>query len=281
MRPIRPTALSDELTSRRDRTRERIVASAADLLAQGGPDAVSTRAVSSASGVQPPTLYRLFGDKQGLLDAVAAYGLERYFQQKITRGPTGDPVDDLRAGWDLHVSFGLTNPALYSLIYGEPRQESSPAAAAAADVLAQHIHRIAQVGRLRVPEGLAAHLVHAAGCGTTLTLICMPAEGRDTALSATAREAVIAAITTDSSATDAFATDASATDAFAAGSSETDAFGADSSATDSSATGAVAIGRAGPTAAAIALRSVVRELDTLTVAERTLLAEWLDRIATR
>jgi hypothetical protein len=39
--------------------------------------------------------------------------------------------------------------------------------------------------------------VHAAGCGTTLTLIAMPEDRRDSALSHTAREAVIAAITTD------------------------------------------------------------------------------------
>jgi AcrR family transcriptional regulator len=44
----------------------------------GGPDAVSTWAVSAAAGVQPPVIYRLFGDKNGLLDAVASYGFESY-----------------------------------------------------------------------------------------------------------------------------------------------------------------------------------------------------------
>jgi len=39
--------------------------------------------------------------------------------------------------------------------------------------------------------------VHTAGCGTTLTLIAMPEDRRDSALSHTAREAVIGAITTD------------------------------------------------------------------------------------
>jgi len=58
-------------------------------------------------------------------------------------------------------------------------------------------HRIAEASRLRVSEDHAAHLVHAAGCGTTLTLIAMPEDRRDSALSHTAREAVIAAITTD------------------------------------------------------------------------------------
>ena len=50
---------------------ERIAPAAADLLQSGGIDAVSTRAVAAAAGVQPPTIYRQFGDKDGLLDAVA------------------------------------------------------------------------------------------------------------------------------------------------------------------------------------------------------------------
>lgn len=64
---------------------------------------------------------------------------------------------------------------LYLLMYGEPRPGASPpATAAAAGVLALNIHRIAEPGRLQVNEDHAAHLVHTAGCGTTLTLIAMP-----------------------------------------------------------------------------------------------------------
>ncbi len=64
---------------------------------------------------------------------------------------------------------------LYLLMYGEPRPGASlPAAGAAAGVLALNIHRIAEAGRLPVNEDYAAHVVHAAGCGTTLTLIAMP-----------------------------------------------------------------------------------------------------------
>ena len=110
-------------------TRDRIVAAAAALLAAGGREGVSTRAVSAAAGVQAPAIYRLFGDKQGLLDAVAAHGFTSYLDDKTDLKPGDDPVGDLRAGWDLHIGFGLANPALYSLMYGEPRPgASSPAA---------------------------------------------------------------------------------------------------------------------------------------------------------
>ena len=104
----------------RDETRERIVATAAELLARGGREAVTTRAVATAAGVQPPTIYRLFGDKVGLLDAVAEHGFQAYLADKGA-GPSADPVEDLRAGWDLHVGFGLANPGLYALMYGDPR----------------------------------------------------------------------------------------------------------------------------------------------------------------
>ena len=223
-----------------DTHKERIVAAAARLLAEGGREAVSTRAVSDAAGVQAPTIYRLFGDKQGLLDAVMTHGLTTYVNSKIDRKPTADPIDDLRAGWDQHVDFGLANPALYALIYNELRPGAPPpAAVAGAEVLAKKIRRIAEVGRLRVDEERAVHLFHAAGSGITLTLIAMPEDRRDLTLATLAREAAISAITTDAPAT----------------------------------------ATPGPVGAAVALRAVLPQTSVLTTPERSLLHEWLDRIA--
>ena len=51
--------------------RERILRSTMELLARGGREAVTTRAVGNAAGVQSPTIYRQFGDMRGLLDEVA------------------------------------------------------------------------------------------------------------------------------------------------------------------------------------------------------------------
>ena len=87
--------------------RARILAAAADLLARGGRDALTTRAVSAAAGVQAPTIYRIFGDKRGLLDAVAAHGMEKYVAKKKARAPHADPLDDVRASWDMNVAFGV------------------------------------------------------------------------------------------------------------------------------------------------------------------------------
>lgn len=222
-------------------TRDRIVEAAARLLTEGGREAVSTRAVSAAAGVQAPTIYRLFGDKQGLLDAVGSFGFAAYLRSKTSIPHSDDPVADLRRGWDLHVGFGLAHPAFYTLIYGEPRPGSPTGAARdAAAVLAGQVRRIAEAGRLRVGEERAAHLIHAAGSGTTFALIAVAPADRDMELSAIARESIIATVTTEKPPTPP---------------------------------GGGAVG------SAIALRAALPGTTALSARERELLAEWLDRIA--
>ncbi|MBB5857759.1 TetR/AcrR family transcriptional regulator [Amycolatopsis umgeniensis] len=176
-------------------TKERLVRAAAELLLDGGREALSTRAVSAAAGVQAPTLYRTFGDKEGLLDAVASYGFKSYLSGKRALGETDDPVRDLRHGWNLHVEFGLSQPAFYMLMYGEPRVREARQEADA--MLRRIIERIAEAGRLRVPVELAAQLVHATGMGVILSLIASPPGLPNPDLIIAAREHVIAAVTTD------------------------------------------------------------------------------------
>src|ERR1700736_6117700 len=94
--------------------RTRIVRAAVELLATGGRNAVTTRAVSAAAGVQAPTIYRHFGDMQGLLDVVARETLAIHVGEQATRALTNDPVEDLRRGWDLHIAFGLAHPHAFA-----------------------------------------------------------------------------------------------------------------------------------------------------------------------
>jgi len=223
--------------------RERLLRAAAELLAAHGRDALSTRAVSAAAGMQQPALYRLFGDKDGLLDALAAYAFEEYLRDKHAVGTTDDPVDDLRRGWDVHVEFGLTHPALYALMYGEARfRASSPAGQEAADLLRGLISRVARTGRLRMSVERAARLVGATGVGLVLTLIAMPPAERDLEIVTIARESTLRAILTDAP--------------------------------------APASGDDSLTSRAVALRETLGDsVPALSAAERALLTEWLDRIA--
>jgi AcrR family transcriptional regulator len=226
--------------SSRDRTRAQLVEVAAELLATQGPDAVTTRSVALAAGVQAPTIYRLFGDKNGLLDAVVEHGFASYLARKHPVSADSDPVEGLRAGWELHVGFGLANPELFRLMHTTLRtQDGRAIAAAGAGVLRARVHRVAEAGRLRVTERRAVDLISAVGTGVVFTLTGQAENERDGTFADTAWEAVCAAILTDA--------------------------------------GAAAV--TGPAAAAVTLRAALPDLTALTAAERALLGDWLDRIA--
>ena len=226
-------------------TRDRILRAAAGLLAKGGREAVSTRAVAAAAGVQAPTIYRQFGDMRGLLDEVASHGFSAYLREKTMRERAEDPVEDLRRGWDLHVGFGLANPSFYALMYGDPKPGTEPTAAKeAAEILRGLVRRVAEAGRLRVGVERAARMIHAASSGVVLSLIATEEEDRDPALSEATREAMLAAVTTDEPGKEATEAD----------------------------------GRSRAVSRAVALKAVLPETTELTPGERALLTEWLDRI---
>jgi len=220
--------------------RARIVVAAARLIHAGGRDAATTRAIATAADVQAPTIYRLFGDVRGLLDAVAEHGLAAYVAEKSVREPHPDAVQDVRDGWDMHVAFGLANPALFAIMSGDPQpRPPSPAVAAGLEVLRRRMRNVALAGRLRVSEERAVALLHAMGVGTVLTLLCQPPEQRDPGLSEAARETVIAAITGE----------------------------------------AIPRADRGASGAAAALRAALHRTAVLSSGEMHLLAELLDRIA--
>ncbi|RAN96078.1 Tetracycline repressor protein class A [Micromonospora noduli] len=177
----------------RDDVRAGIVSAATQLLREKGANAVTTRAVAQAAGVQAPTIYRLFGDKDGLIDAVAEHVMATYVSGKAVAAD-GDPVADLRAGWRAHVEFGLTNPELYALIATRGSGVPSPATVAGLDVLRRRVRRLAASGLLRVDEERALMMIHSAGNGTILTLLGMPADQRDPGLGEAMLDAVLTSI---------------------------------------------------------------------------------------
>ena len=174
--------------------RSAIIDAAARLLGEQGAAALTTRGVAEAAGVQPPTLYRLFGDKDGLIDAVAEHVMATYVAAK-SEPIDPDPVTDLRAAWRMHNDFGIANPELYALL--NRRGPKSPATVAGIEVLRARVRRLATAGVLRVSEERALELIHAAGSGTILALLSTAPEHRDPGLADAMLEAVLAAILTD------------------------------------------------------------------------------------
>jgi len=176
--------------------RARILSATAQLIASQGVDGATTRAVAAAAGVQAPTIYRLFGDKQALLAAVASDAIAEYVASKAHREVLDDPVEELRKSWHLHVAFCLENPHLFAIMEMDP--QSSPAAesvSAGLTVLRKKIHEIARKGRLCVAEERAVTMVRAAGVGTVMTLLGQEPDRRDKELPSASLEAVISSIT--------------------------------------------------------------------------------------
>ena len=232
--------------------RARIVRAATELLATGGRNAVTTRAVSAAAGVQAPTIYRHFGDMQGLFEAVARETLATYAREKASRPLTNDPVEDLRRAWHLHIAFGLAHPDAYALLYSAPSVAAyRPVIDEGVALLQGLVARIAEAGRLRVDVAHATELIHAAGTGVTLTLAATPPEERDPRLSETMREAILTTLTVPASA-------------------EAPNGGPD------------AVPAAERVAVhAVALRALLTEAPSvLSAAELQLLSDWLDQLAT-
>lgn len=227
--------------------RNRIMRATAELLAQGGREAASTRAVSAAAGVQAPAIYRQFGDMQGLLDVVAHETFAQYVLERATQAVSEDPLDDLRRGWDINVAFGLANPAVYAVLHsGQKAPEVTSTSQEGYAILHALVNRVAQSGRLRVSVPHAVQMIAAAGKGVTLTLIGLPAERRDLQLSISMREAVLSAIV---------------------------------SAPASSHTLITITGTERVAARAIALHAVLDEApEVLSEAERQLMGEWLERL---
>ncbi len=233
----------NEATGTRADVRARIIGVAARLLREQGPAAVTTRGVAEGAGIQAPTIYRLFGDKDGLLEAVAEHVMATYVAAKAAAVEAAsadglDPLVDLRTGWQTQIDFGIANPDLFRLLSDPSRVATSPAAESGRRILESRIHRVAETGRLRVSEQRAVGLVQAAGIGAIQTLLATPPEKRDLGLVEDLYEAIQRQILTDVP---------------ERADSET-------------------------TAATVAVRAFALRLDMLSEAERQLLAEWLDRV---
>lgn len=219
-------------------SRSVILDRAAELLAASETGDVSTRAVCEAAGVGQPVLYRMFGDKDGLLAAVADRVWEQYLAPKRAAAVSDDPVRDLREGWDNHVAFALANPHAYRLVFASSLSSRPAAADEAMTLLRGVLERVAAQGRLRLEVGEAARIVMAANSGVALSLILRPGQYPDLSASTAMREATLRAILTE--------------DAPDAGQAQR--------------------------VAATTLLAGLRDAAVFTPAEAALLAEWLERI---
>jgi AcrR family transcriptional regulator len=225
---------------------DRLLEAAAELMRKGGVEALSTRAIAAAAGTQPPMLYRRFGDKEALLEAVALHIVQEHIanMSKLIED-IDDPIEHLRDLWDLYVGFAFAQPDCLTLIYGRtgPEDAISAAAETMRAMVQTAVTRVADHGRLVMTVERATAVFRSSGVGFVLTQAKIPAAERDPGLSAIVRETAIASI--------AVTSNASST-------------------------------RSTLTARAAAMRRAIEGEDIpLTPAEHEVMTEWLDRISNR
>lgn len=101
MRPVpQATSLRRAPVQRRSAERlTRILDACADLLDEVGYDSLSTRAVAQRAGVPIGSVYRFFGNKRAMADALAQRNLERY-AERVSERLRGTEGADWRAVMD-------------------------------------------------------------------------------------------------------------------------------------------------------------------------------------
>lgn len=89
---------------------------------EGGPSALSLRAVAREAGVSPAAPYHHFKDKDELMGAVARQGFDALAEAMRRAGETAGPDARLNALGVAYVCFARDNPALYHVMYDSSRK---------------------------------------------------------------------------------------------------------------------------------------------------------------
>jgi AcrR family transcriptional regulator len=123
MKPVpQATSLRKAPVQRRSAERlTRILDACADLLDEVGYDELSTRAVAARAGVPIGSVYRFFGNKRQMADALAQRNLERYTEQVTERlkdAPKGDWRAAMDAVLDEYLAMKRTAPGFSLVDFG-------------------------------------------------------------------------------------------------------------------------------------------------------------------
>ncbi|MBV8586312.1 MAG: TetR/AcrR family transcriptional regulator [Verrucomicrobia bacterium] len=130
--------------------REALLSAAEAALEARGAAALSLRELSRAVGVSHASPRRHFSDKQGLLDALALTGFQR-FDAKLAQAAKGR-ARDLNARIvrtaQAYVEFVLQHPALWALMFAAKHRTGAPQdILAASDAAFSHLPAILRAGQ--------------------------------------------------------------------------------------------------------------------------------------
>lgn len=142
-------------------TAERILSLASAWMRANPGELPTTRKLCELAEVTAPTLYHHFGDKEGLMLAVAEREMLIFFQGKKKQPETSNPVADLLKGWDQWIDFARKHTSLIVAL-----QQSATISArlrmGAESIALGRLERLHALKPLRFPPQQAAQMVVAA-----------------------------------------------------------------------------------------------------------------------
>lgn len=96
---------------------ERAIVDAAErLLVDEGPDALTVRAIATAAGVAPMSVYNHLGGKNGVLDQLLIRGFDG-LSAALSDVHSDDPFEDLAEAGRRYRTFAREHPSHYALMF--------------------------------------------------------------------------------------------------------------------------------------------------------------------
>ncbi len=106
--------------------RDALVQAALAEAEQGGPEAISIKALTKKLGVSQPAPYRHFADREALLEAVTAEAFRQF--NAVLRESTGQPSKQSKLSRlaQATLAFGLRRNGIYRLMFASRTMACSP-----------------------------------------------------------------------------------------------------------------------------------------------------------
>jgi AcrR family transcriptional regulator len=167
----RPREYNDDL-------RQRLLETAARLLATEGPQALSTRRVAAEVGTSTTAIYSLIGSKDELVRQLYLEGFRGLDAQQRAMVLTDDPLADLMALGRTYHQSAIDRPHLYDVMFGSPVSEFHPTiedamfARGTLDMCIAAVRRCVDAGLIVGDANAIAHQFWAIVHGVTSLELC-------------------------------------------------------------------------------------------------------------
>lgn len=149
--------------------KEKILRETAKIIAKDGLAGASIRTVCKASGVQAPTVYYYFKDKDSLIESVTLLAYERYTQKHLSGLDKKAPLKALLKIWSVFFDFVENETDLYSVILMAHIDKKIPDAGVALFKSTIDIFsRADKIRKLTVTPEVAAQIYYSAAQGSAL-----------------------------------------------------------------------------------------------------------------